>query len=270
MKVARIVVLTVALGSGLAAAVVGSRMIGSPREAAPAPVVAAAPPPMDTVDVLVVNRDVAMGQKVQTGDLSWQPWPKGAMTDFYITRSKQPNAEAEIIGQVARQAILMGEPVREARLMKSDRGFMSVILTPGMRAVAVEVKAASTAGGFILPNDHVDIILTRAAPKGTNGGDPYISETILTNIRVLAIDQMVTEKGEPSVVAKDTATLELSPRQAEQIAQAQQLGTISLVLRSIRDADAKPADAEEPPQDSNANAIRVVRYGVTTKVTTSR
>jgi pilus assembly protein CpaB len=267
MKVARIAILAVALGSGLAAAMLGSSLMNRP-EAPQAPIAASAPPPaMDTVEVLVVNRDVAMGQTVQVADFGWQPWPKGIATDAYVLKSARPNAQTELAGSIVRQAFLMGEPVRETRMMKTDRGFMSVILTPGMRALAVEVKASSTAGGFVLPNDHVDIILTRAAPKSAQGGDPYVSETILTNVKVLAIDQQVGEKGEPSVVAKDTATLELTPRQTELIAQAQQLGTLSLVLRSIRDAEAKPVE-DEPSQDSNA--IRVVRYGVTSRVTTPR
>ena len=87
---------------------------------------------------------------------------------------------------------------------------MSVLLTPGMRAGAIEVKAVSTAGGFILPNDHVDVILTRAAPKGgSGGGDPYVSETILSNVRVLAIDQQISDGKDAAMLAKDTVPLEL-------------------------------------------------------------
>lgn len=264
MKVARLLVLTVALGSGIAAALVATSLIGG-REPAPAPVVRTEEPKMDLTEVLVVNRDVPMGTKVTAADMAWQPWPKTGITEGYVTRSTRPNAPTEFQGTIARQSMIAGEPVRDARMIRSDRGFMSVILQPGMRAIAVEVKAVSTAGGFVLPNDHVDVILTRAAPK-TGGAvtDPYVSETILTNVRVLAIDQQAVEKGEPSVVARDTATLELTPRQAEIVAQAQQLGTVSLALRSIRDADAPVADA---PQDDAAGAVKVVRYGVTSRVT---
>lgn len=264
MKVARIIVLTIALGSGFAAFIVARSMIDD-REAAPVPMAALPEPKMDTVDVLVFNRDMPMGSKLTAADMSWQPWPKTGAVETMVTKTARPEAMNELSGSIARQAMMANEPVREARLTKSDRGFMSVILSPGMRALAVEVKAVSTAGGFVLPNDHVDIILTRAAPKGGASGDPYVSETILTNIRVLAIDQQVVEKGEPSVVARDTATLELTPRQAELVAQSQQLGTISLVLRSIRDAEA-PVDDKSKLDEANG-AVRVVRYGVTSRVT---
>ncbi|MBT9291278.1 Flp pilus assembly protein CpaB [Prosthecodimorpha staleyi] len=268
MKVARLLVLTVAIGAGLAAAMVATSMIGT-NEAPPSTPVADAPAPrMDTVEVLVLGRDIPMGGKVAAADLIWQPWPKSGMSEAYIAKANRPNATLELVGTIARQPIAAGEPVREGRLIKSDRGYMSVILSPGMRALAVEVKAVSTAGGFVLPNDHVDIILTRAAPKtaGSSGGDPFVSETLLTNIRVLAIDQQVIEKGEPAVVARDTATLELTPRQVEIVAQAQQLGTISLVLRSIRDADVPIAD--DGNRNEATSAVRVVRYGVTSRVTT--
>lgn len=264
MKVARIIVLTIALGSGFGAFIVARSMIDD-REAPPVPLAVLPEPKADTVDVLVFNRDMPMGTKLTAADMIWQPWPKTSAIETFVTRAARPEAMNELSGSIARQAVLANEPVREGRLTKSDRGFMSVILAPGMRALAVEVKAVSTAGGFVLPNDHVDIILTRAAPKGGASGDPYVSETILTNIRVLAIDQQVIEKGEPSVVARDTATLELTPRQAELVAQSQQLGTISLVLRSIRDAEA-PVDDKSKLDEANG-AVRVVRYGVTSRVT---
>lgn len=267
MKAARLVVVAVALGSGLAAAMLATRLMGDRTPPPPAPVVVKEEPKQDVVDVLVLNRDIAMGAGITAADLSWQPWPKSNLTDAYITRAMRPNANTELGGTIARQPLLAGEPLREARIMKSDRGFMSVILTPGMRAVAVEVKAVSTAGGFVLPNDRIDVILIRAAPKSAPSGDPYVSETILTNIRVLAIDQQVVEKGEPSVVARDTATLELTPRQAELLAQAQQLGTITLSLRSIRDSDKPTAEAETRDTPS---AVRIVRHGVTSRVTTTR
>lgn len=266
MKPAQIMVLAVALGAGLLAGVMALSM--GNREPPPAPVAEApAAPKIETDQVLVANRDIGMGAAVAAEDLVWTDWPKANLMEFLITKSARPNAVEELAGSVARVPFLSGEPLREARLMKSDRGFMSVILPAGMRAVAVEVKAASTAGGFILPNDRVDVILTRAAPKNMAGGDAYVSETILANIRILAIDQQISEKsGEAAVVARETATLELAPAQAETMTQAMQLGTISLALRSIADA----AQTAETDTGTQSGAVKVVRYGVVTKVTTRK
>lgn len=267
MKSARLVVLAIALVAGLAAAVLALNMTAAPPPP-PAPVAEAAPPPkIDTEEVLVASKDIAMGGAIQEGDLIWTEWPKANMVEFLVTKSQRPEAAKEFVGAVARAPFLTGEPIREQRLMRTDRGFMSVILPAGMRAVAVEVKAASTAGGFILPNDRVDVILTRASPKSVAGADPYVSETLMQNIRVLAIDQQISEKStEGHVVARETATLELSARQVEMLAQAQQLGTVSLALRSIAD-QAGPAN---PDDGAIGGSVRIVRYGIVTKVTTRK
>lgn len=260
MNVARIVVFVVTLGSGLTAALLAVQLVGGPSK----PAAVAEAGPISAESVLVASRELPTGTKLSAGDFDWMPWPESGLNGVYIKRSARPNAIEELTGSMARQGLLSGEPVREERLLKSDRGFMSVILAPGMRAIAVEVKALSTAGGFVLPNDHVDVILTRASSNGAAGGDSHVTETILTNVRVLAIDQLVGDKTEPAVVARETATLELTPRQVETIAQAQQLGTISLALRSIR-------DAEQPVvEDDTGGAVRLVRAGVISRVTTQR
>ncbi len=269
MKVTRLFVLAIALGAGLVAALLAVKM--SNRAPAPAPV-AALPveaPRLDTLDVLVAAKDIALGHRIAAGDLVWQSFPKSGIVEFYTNRVARPGAAEELLGMVARSPFLAGEPVREQRLIKADRGFMSVILTPGMRASAVEVKAVSTAGGFILPNDHVDVILTRAAPKaGNTGGDPYVSETILTNVRVLAVDQQISDgKGEASMLAKDTVTVEVSPHQAETLAQSTQLGVISLALRAIRDRDGGVVE-EEP--ESSGGSVKMVRFGVQSTVSMRR
>ena len=267
MKASRLLVLAIALGAGLIAAFLAMKMSHrAPEPAALAEVAPKAPPPPETVDVLVAAGEIATGKRLAAGDLAWQPFPKAGIVETYVVRPARPSAIEDFTGSVARAAFLPGEPVREQRLMKADRGFMSVILTPGMRATAVEVKAVSSAGGFILPNDHVDVLLTRAAPKGVSG-DPYVSETLLTNIRVLAVDQQVSDaKGEAAMLAKDTVTLELTPRQTEIVAQSQQLGVISLALRSLR-------DRETPIVEENndaSGAVKVVRYGVSSTVSVRR
>jgi len=268
MKASRLLVLAVALVAGIIAAMLAVKM--SNRPPAPAPVVAAvpvAPPAPETVDVLVAGGDISTGKRIAAGDFVWQPFPKAGIVEAYITRAAHPKAAEDYADWVARSAFFKGEPVNEQRLLKAERGFMSVILTPGMRATAVEVKAVSSAGGFILPNDHVDIILTRAAPKGMNA-DPYVSETILTNIRILAVDQQVADtKDSASMLAKDTVTLELTPRQAEIVAQSQQLGVISLALRALRDRETPVAEEESTDV---GGSVKVVRYGVSSTVSIRR
>jgi pilus assembly protein CpaB len=262
MRVRLVGIAAVAIGAGLAAGAMVWKLVNRPQE--PVRIVEQGPR-TEMVEVLVAARDIAMGNRVQDGDLRWAAWPKSGLPDRLVLRSDKPNAPEQIKGSIARAAVLAGEPIREERMMKADRGFMSVILSPGMRAIAIEVKAQSTAGGFILPNDHVDVILTRAA-KSTANQDNFISETILTNVRVLAIDQTITEKDtQPTVIARDTATLELTQKQAELIAQAQQLGTVSLSLRALRDAEG----VTEAMQQDESSTVKVVRFGVTTKTTTA-
>jgi pilus assembly protein CpaB len=144
---------------------------------------------------------------------------------------------------------------------------MAAILPSGMRAIATKISAETGAGGFILPNDRVDVILTHRDAEATKaaGTETQTSETILRNVRVLAIDQNLDEKGEQKTVLGKTATLELTERQAETLALAQKQGTLSLALRSITDAS-----RENPPPDQtddNRAGVKVVRFGVGIMVT---
>lgn len=259
MRPIQLIILVIALGAAAAAGWLAMNLV--PREAPEQPVAQAeAPPPMPTEEVLVAAADLSLGMAVNPETLVWRVWPKEGLSEGYILRTERPDAITELQGTLVRATILSGEPIKEAKLVRTDRGFLSAILPKGMRAVAVRVNAASTAGGFILPNDRVDIILIRQA---ANGGTP-VSETILTNIRVLAIDQTVEEvNGEQrSVVAQDTATLELTPEQAEFVIQAQQMGTISLILRSLEDMNTA-ADAV-PKQPTG---VRTVKFGVQSRIT---
>ena len=132
-----------------------------------------------------------------------------------------------------------------------------------MRAIATEISAETGAGGFVVPGDHVDVILTRRdrETEKRNGFETYVSETIINNVRVLAIDQTVEDKNGQKVVIGKTATLELAPRQAELLALGKQMGTLSLALRSVVDTG---KDAKDGPDDSKRNGINMVRFGVTT------
>ena len=129
-------------------------------------------------------------------------------------RPNKPNAIEDLSGSLARAPLVAGEPIREAKLIKANgSGFMAAILPSGMRAVSTEISPETGAGGFILPNDHVDVILSRRDREGEKsaGQETFVSETILTNIRVLAIDQAIEEKNGQKVVVGKTATLELAP-----------------------------------------------------------
>jgi len=260
MKAARLVVLTVAIAAGGVAAMLAGRSEKPPE------VKVVAAPKVATVDVLVAKADIAMGQTVAPGDVQWQEWPANAAAGNFIRKKDRPNAIELLSGSIARAPFVTGEPIREAKLVNAKgSGFMAAILPTGMRAISTQISPETGAGGFILPNDHVDVILTRRerdADKNTSGAT-HSSETILTNVRVLAIDQTVEEKNGQKVVVGKTATLELTPTQAETLALSQQLGTLALALRSITDAT-HDAPKSEDTLGGHKAGVNVVRFGVGT------
>jgi pilus assembly protein CpaB len=237
-------VLFVAVAAGGVAALLAGRSEQAPPP--PAPVVQ-----LETADVLVANTEIGMGSSVPAEDLRWQTWPAAAASANFIRKSERPDAITQLAGSIARAPFSDGEPIREAKLIHANgSGYMAAILPTGMRAVSTDISPETGAGGFILPNDHVDVILTRRdrdAEQANGGVEAHVAETILTNVRVLAIDQTVEEKNGQRVVVGKTATLELSPQLAERLTLAHQLGTLSLALRSLVDsgmqqqAEAKPA-----------------------------
>jgi pilus assembly protein CpaB len=261
MKFARIAVLAIAIIAGGIAALL---VAGGDDAPAPAPVVEQQQQP--TSEVLVANADIQMGGVVTAEALAWREWPEAGAAGF-ITKAAQPDALADITGAIARQPIVSGEPIRMQKIVKADgSGFMSAILPAGMRAVATEISAETGAGGFILPNDRVDVILTRRSEKNGDN-EEFSSATILTNVRVLAIDQASSEGDQQTNLVGRTATLELLPRQTEILALARQLGTLSLALRSL--VDSNPALAGGGPEDTfgggskpAGGSMTVIRYGV--------
>jgi len=266
MKGARIVVLTVAVAAGGVAALLAGRSERPPE------IKGESANKIGTIDILVAKNDVGLGQKVTPGDMQWQAWPADVATGNFIRRTDRPNALENLAESIARAPFAAGEPIREAKLVNAKgSGFMAAILPSGMRAISTQISPETGAGGFILPNDHVDVILTRRerdADKQSNGGDSYNSGTILSNVRVLAVDQTVEEKNGQKVVVGKTATLELTQPQAELLAVSQQLGTLSLALRSITDAMRDDPKSEERPDDGRGNRVNVVRFGVSTTAVT--
>jgi pilus assembly protein CpaB len=265
MNTARIVVLTIAVGAGGIAAYLAS---GSDNKPAPAAPVAQ----LQTVDVLVAKNDIGLGQSVKPEDMQWQTWPAATASNLFVRRSERPNATTEIVGSIARVPFIAGEPIREQKLVKADgSGFMAAILPSGMRAVSTEISAETGAGGFILPNDRVDVILSKRDKDPGHNGAPDIvnSEIILANIRVLAIDQAPKEKDGQNAVVGKTVTLELKPEQTETLARARQSGTLSLALRSIADVNIVESAADDQTR-KRGDSINVVRYGVSTPTTTQK
>jgi pilus assembly protein CpaB len=199
-----------------------------------------------------------MGTAIAAEDLQWQAWPAATTGASYVVKKDRPNAIEELAGAITRAPFTAGEPIREGKLIKANgaAGYMAAILPSGMRAVSTEISPETGAGGFILPNDRVDVILSRRPNSDAKGASKPVSETILTNVRVLAIDQTVEEKNGQRVVVGKTATLELSPRQAESLAQSRQLGTLSLALRSLLDASKTTEVDDGLDQKSEINTVR--------------
>ena len=263
MNNARIVVLAIAIGAGGIAAYLAS---GSGEKPAPAQPVAQ----IQTVDILVARSDIGLGQSVKPDDIQWQSWPAATASGSLISRASRADAIKEITGSIARSPFIAGEPIREQKLVKADgSGFMAAILPQGYRAVSTEVSPETGAGGFILPNDRVDVLLTRKDknPDG-KGADVAVSEIILSNIRVLAIDQAPKEKEGSSTLVGRTVTLELKPDQTEMLARSRQSGTLSLALRSI--ADIKKVEKPEEPAERRGENLNVVRYGVASQQTVQK
>ena len=264
MNTARIVVLTIAIGAGGIAAYLASGSDNKPPPTAPAA-------QLQTVDVLIAKSDIGLGQTVTPEDMIWQTWPAATASNTFIRRNERPDATTQIAGSIARAPFIAGEPIREPKLVKANgSGFMAAILPTGMRAISTEISPETGAGGFILPNDRVDVILSKHEKNGDRQGsnDVVNSEIILSNVRVLAIDQAPTEKDGQNAVVGKTVTLELRPEQAETLARARQSGTLQLALRSI--ADIHMVENTEDQASKRGQSINVVRYGVPSSTMTQK
>jgi len=258
MKPARLIVLGVALFAGVIAFMLSGRE-------APPPQVTVVQPAMDMVDILVAKSHIQLGSALKPDDLSWQAWPSAAAGPQFIRKNARPAALDEFKGAITRAPFIAGEPIREQKLIKANgSGFMSAILSPGMRAISTDISPETGVGGFILPNDRVDVLLTRrdAESQKQSGGDGFVSETVLRNVRVLAIDQTIEEKNGQKVVVGKTATIELAPRQTETLALSRQRGTLSLALRSLAESKPSARTGDDDEADRASGSVNFVRYGI--------
>ena len=210
---------------------------------ASAPQAVAAPAVPVGPEVLVATRALPVGTIIDAEAFRFQPWPEGLVQDAYYVRGR-PNADpSSLIGTVVRTEISAGQPVtRGAVIRPGERGFLAAALGPGMRAVTVPVSATSGVAGFVFPGDRVDLVLTQEVDGGGDGAPLHVSETIIRNIRVLAVDQRISARDEDgNQVAQNvsTVTFEATPRIAEKIAVAQTIGQLSLSLRSLADNSAE-------------------------------
>lgn len=260
MKRAQLIGISIAGGAGLLAFMLMRSIMSTPSKPTQIAV------PVDSTEVLVARRNIPLGTITKDSDFRWQTWPADALTPSFITKSSGAKALKAVTGAVARSPLTVGEPINKAKLIKAgDGGVLAAILPRGMRAISTRIKEETAAGRLILPNDRVDVILTRRLP-GQGGVDYYVSDTLFRDVRVLAIGQDIETKGDKkaSKNSANTATLELTPQQAELLARANAMGEISLSLRSIADVNKNGPGSDTDPFSTNerGSAVRVLKYGV--------
>ena len=255
IKPMRLVLLLVALlAGGLAAylTTMGPRPVAAPSVEAATEVVKE-----PRLRVLVARASIGIGQRLLPGSIGWEEWPEGSILPDYITAEAAPEAAESLSDAVARFEFFPGDPIREQKLVREAQGYLSAVLGSGMRGVSVAVSAVAASGGFISPNDHVDVVLTRNAP-GIEA-----SETVLRNVRVLAINSRLGETGATGATdnpggetatqfSEAIATLELDEAGAQVIIGATALGNLTLVLRAMR---SRPLDTIRPDGKSSRTSI---------------
>lgn len=297
MKPARIVVICIAAVSAIGLALV-VRAMGSSSNEPTTPAAAAPVEVRPMAKVLVAAKDLEPGKRLVEADLEWKDWPVDEVNPVFITDGSTPvpakpaaesatakatdavnrvakaatelattGAKSDYIGSVVREPILAGEPIVSRKIVRAgDSGYLAAYLEPGMRAMAIAVTVESAAGGFILPGDRVDVVLTAETNRdGAVEGatkSKFASGVVLQNIKVLAIDQATRVGDDAQAVVGATATLEVRPQDSVVLAQAKSEGELSLSLRSYADT-AGPSGATRRPVAavSQPQAVRIYRGG---------
>jgi pilus assembly protein CpaB len=238
MDVRKVLLLVGALVIAAVTAIMAKNMFTG----ASAPEAAAKPVPMGP-EVLVATRSLPVGTIIDAEAIRFQPWPKELVENVYFQKGQPGVSASDLIGTVVRTEITAGQPLTQGSMIKpGDRGFLAAALGPGMRAVTVAVGTISGVAGFVFPGDRVDLILNQELPGGEGQPGLKVAETILRNVRVLAVDQRtysLNAEGKPIVKKAANVTLEVTPKIAEKIQVAQMVGGITLALRSIADTTAE-------------------------------
>ncbi len=224
-------------------------------------------PPEKTVEVLISTRDLEPGSRISPGDLSWTSWPERIKPQNSITRREHPEALRELEGVMARNQIIRSETVTADRfILDPKKSYMSAILKPGMRAVAITVSGngTDTAGGFVLPGDYVDIIRIDPAVQGR---PQPAAQMFLRNVKILAVGQALKEQNGQKTLSGATATIEVTPSQAEAIAVAQRSAALTMTLRPFAKDDGKgPQSPVAQQQDDSEGRLNIVRAGVAMEI----
>ncbi|MGH1557633.1 Flp pilus assembly protein CpaB [Caulobacter segnis] len=288
MNPVRLIMVLVAAVSAIGLAVVLQRVLGGKSAAPTAQAAPVAAPAKAMTRVLVAKRDLPIGARLVAGDVTWQAWPTDAVNSAFITNGAAPDGKVEaakatlaatadqlagvdpakiVDGAIVRDPILTGEPITARKIVRGgEGGYLSVVLNPGKRAMSVPVTSDTAVGGFILPGDRVDVVSTRDAPAVTDGvaaGKVIIAETVLQNIRVLALDQSAVADKDAKAIVAATATLEVGPVEAETLARAKAYGPVTLALRAYTDLGG-PSGATAPAAADST--VRINRGGATTSV----
>jgi pilus assembly protein CpaB len=222
------------------------------------------------VQVLTVLRDFAIGETIKAEHLEWAPWPEANLVEGYYVQTAVPDSIETLTGAVVKAALYKGEPLLPQKVViRGDQGLLASMMDPEMRAVSVEISAESASGGFIMPNDRVDLIFTYDQVQDDTRGIQArtVATTIVKNVRVLAIDQNFATNAEGETARLgSTATLEVSPQEAELLALSLRRGEVSLSLRPL-DQMASGTDRSpriellEGDDDAAGSGITIIRNG---------
>ena len=256
-----------------------------PKKPAPVAAAVAAPPPKPMAQVLVAKRDLPVGARITSADLTWQAWPVEALNPIFVTDGAAPAAAPEgaqkvaqqaaqatqnlvmaqgpmqaFEGAIVKEALTQGEPVTSRKVLRAgDSNYMAVVLLPGMRAMSIPINAETAAGGFILPGDRVDVLQSRPGPQGVG----FVSETLMRNLRVLAIDQKSEAEKDARAMVGAVAVLEVPAADALVLSRGKAQGEMQLVLRSYADLG---GGAGRGVAQRGVNGMKLYRGGQLTEV----
>jgi pilus assembly protein CpaB len=221
----------------VSAVFIGRAWLLTQQTPAPAPVATVAPKPPANM-VMIAKVDIPVGTFLKEDMTGWQEWPAGTLDSSYMLQGQAD--PKSLIGTVARLPISVGEPITNSKIVHpGEQGFLAAALKPGMRAISVAVNDTAGISGLVFPGDRVDLLMTHDLEDKAGGGQKRsVSETVLVNIRILAMDQSLSHQNDANstkqgpTIAK-TATIEVTPKQAEMVAVAGDIGRLSFALRSL-------------------------------------